>query len=143
MTRIACLAILLGAVLCRPVDAAAADLRVVVEGLRNDKGHVNFGLYDDADKFPGRAGVIQSGRAKIEGGRALFIFRDLKPGRYAVSLFHDENDDGQFNRSLIGLPLEGYGFSNNPRVVLSAPSFDACAITVGDAGAETTIKIAY
>ncbi|HVO13680.1 MAG TPA: DUF2141 domain-containing protein [Alphaproteobacteria bacterium] len=143
MTRIACLAILLGALLCRPVGAAAADLRVTVEGLRNDKGHVSFGLYDEPDKFPGRAGVIQGGRAKIEGGRAVFTFHDLTPGRYAVSLFHDENDDGKFDRSLIGLPLEGYGFSNNPKVVLSAPSFDDCAVTVGEAGAETTIKIAY
>jgi uncharacterized protein (DUF2141 family) len=143
MIRIACLALVVGVLIGRPVDAAAADLRVVVEGLRSDKGHVNLGLYDDPDKFPGRAGVIQSGRAKIQAGRAEFTFRDLKPGRYAVSLFHDENDDGQFNRSLIGLPLEGYGFSNNPRVVLSAPSFDACAVAVGQAGAETTVKIAY
>jgi uncharacterized protein (DUF2141 family) len=143
MMRIACLAFLLGVLLGGPVDAAAADLRVTVDGLHSDKGHVNLGLYDEPDKFPGRAGVIQSGRAKIEGGRAVFVFHDLKPGRYAVSLFHDENDDGQFNRSLIGLPLEGYGFSNNPKVALSAPSFDACAVAVGEAGAQTTIKIAY
>lgn len=143
MTRIACLAILLGALLCRPDGASAADLRVTVDGLRSDKGHVSFGLYDDPDKFPGRAGVIQGGLAKIAGGRAVFTFHDLKPGRYAVSLFHDENDDGKFDRSLIGLPLEGYGFSNNPRVVLSAPSFDDCAVAVSAAGAQITIKVAY
>ena len=143
MMRIACLALLLGVLFCRPVGAAAAELRVTVEGLRSDKGHVSFGLYDNSDKFPGRAGVIEGGRAKIQGGRAVFIFHDLKPGRYAVSVFHDENDDGQFNRSLIGLPLEGYGFSNNPRVVLSAPSFDDAAVTVGDAAAATTIRMAY
>jgi uncharacterized protein (DUF2141 family) len=143
MMRFAAAALLLGALLCGPADAGAADLRVTVDGLRSDNGHVNFGLYDQPDKFPGRAGVIEGGRAKIEGGRAVFVFRDLKPGRYAVSVFHDENDNGKFDRSLIGLPLEGYGFSNNAKVTLTTPPFDEAAVTVGEAGATTTITIVY
>ncbi|MGE5147744.1 MAG: DUF2141 domain-containing protein [Candidatus Eiseniibacteriota bacterium] len=141
--RFASAALLLYALLGRPAGADAADLRVTVEGLRSDKGHVHFALYDNPDKFPDRAGVIDGGRSKIAGGRAVFVFRNLKPGRYAVSVFHDENDDGKFNRSLIGLPLEGYGFSNNAKVTLSAPPFDKAAITVPESGLSTAITIVY
>jgi uncharacterized protein (DUF2141 family) len=141
--RFACAALLLGALLSRPAGADAADLRVTVEGLRSDKGHVSFGLYDQPDKFPDRAGVIEGGRAKVAGGRAVFVFQNLKPGRYAVSVFHDENDNGKFDRSLIGLPLEGYGFSNNAKVKLSTPPFSEAAVTVPETGASTTITIVY
>lgn len=143
MIRFAGTVLFLCALLGRPADAEAADLRVTVEGLRNDKGHVRFALYNEPDRFPDRAGVIEGGRAKVVGGRAVFVFQNVKPGRYAVSVFHDENDDGKFNRSLIGLPLEGYGFSNNAKVTLSAPSFTEAAFTVPEAGASIAITIVY
>jgi uncharacterized protein (DUF2141 family) len=143
MMRLVSAALLLSALLVPSAGAAAADLRVVVEGLRTDKGHVEFALYDKAETFPDRAGVIEGGHAKIMGGRAVYVFQSLKPGRYAVTLFHDENDDGKFNRSLIGLPLEGYGFSNDAKVMLGPPSFDKAAFDVGETGATITIHIVY
>ena len=136
--------VLLGLLLSGPATAGdGVDLTVAVVGLRGDKGHVHFGLYDNADKFPTRAGVIKFGRAALEGGRAVFVFHDLTPGRYAISVFHDENDNGKFDRTMIGLPLEGYGFSNDAKVVLSPPTFMEAAFTVGDTGATTTITIKY
>jgi uncharacterized protein (DUF2141 family) len=143
MKRLAHVILLLGLVLSGPAAAESVDLSVTVDGLRSDKGHVHFGLYDKADKFPSRAGVITTGRATIQGGRAVYVFHDLAPGRYALSVFHDENDNGKFDRSMIGLPLEGYGFSNDAKVMLSPPSFKDAAFAVGDAGASVTITIVY
>lgn len=135
--------LLLGALLSAPAAAGGADLTVTVVGLRSDKGEVRFGLYDRPDRFPHGDGVIKTGVARIDGGRAVHVFRDLAPGRYAVSVFHDEDGDGKFDRSLIGLPLEGYGFSNDAKVVLSPPSFKEAALTVGDAGGTCVINIVY
>lgn len=135
--------LLLGLLLGGPAAAEGVDLSVTVVGLRSDRGHVNFGLYDKAEKFPSRAGVIKIGQATIRDGRAVFVFHDLAPGRYAISVFHDENDNGKFDRTVIGLPLEGYGFSNDAKVMLSPPSFKEAAFTVGDTGASATITIVY
>ena len=38
-------------------------------------------------------------------GRAqTIVFADLPPGLYAVVVFHDENDDSQFNKGMFGRP---------------------------------------
>ena len=135
--------VLLGLLASAPAAADGSELTVTVVDLRNDKGHVRFGLYDRENDFPSSAGVIKSGVAPIAGGRAFFVFRDLPPGSYAVTVFHDEDDDGKFDRSLIGLPLEGYGFSNDAKVFLAPPSFREAAFSVGEADASVVIRIVY
>jgi uncharacterized protein (DUF2141 family) len=104
---------------------------VRVTGLRSDSGSVRCSLYDDADGFPeGQKHVVGRARAVPSGKAATCTI--AAPGRgkrYAVVIHHDENDDGKFQRSSLGMPLEGYGFSNNVRPVLAAPSFEACAFS--------------
>ena len=42
-----------------------------------------------------------------------YTFKNLSEGDYAIKLYHDENDNGLLDTNLVGLPSEGYGFSNN------------------------------
>jgi uncharacterized protein (DUF2141 family) len=71
--------------------------------------------------------------APIQGGQAICEFKALPPDTYALTVFHDENGDGKFNRRL-GYPLEGYGFSNNVNPRFSAPSFDQCKVEYAGKG---------
>ena len=64
------------------------------------------------------------------------IFPDVKPGTYAVKVFHDMNSDGKLNTSWVGWPQEPYGFSNDAPVNMGPPSFKLAAITVKE-GAQT------
>ena len=41
---------------------------------------------------------------------------NLLPGTYAMSVVDDCNRDYQLNRNIFGIPQEGFGISNNPRV---------------------------
>ena len=47
-----------------------------------------------------------------------------EPGTYAVAVYHDENANVKFDKNWFGLPVEGYGISNNPTFFLRAPAFD-------------------
>ncbi len=68
----------------------------------------------------------------------LLIYRDLPAGRYALSLFHDENGNGKLDSNVAGIPIERYGFSRDARGRMGAPDFDAAAIELqGD----TTITV--
>jgi len=49
---------------------------------------------------------------------------DLEPGWYMVAVFQDENENGELDSSFLGPPTEPYGFSNNARGLLGAPSFE-------------------
>ncbi|MCF8481454.1 MAG: DUF2141 domain-containing protein [Rhodospirillum sp.] len=105
-------------------------LAVAITGLRSDKGLVRLALYDQADRFPKRDGVIRTIRVSPDGEKAEALFTDLPEGRYAIAFFHDENDNGKFDQGLLGVPMEGFGFSRDARVLLGPPSFEDAALTV-------------
>lgn len=114
-------------------DSPPAEDKIVVRvtALRNSSGSVRCSLYDDADGFPtSQKHVIARTRAVPSDKSATCTFSTpSRSKKYAVVIHHDENDDGQFQRNALGMPLEGYGFSNNVRPVVSAPSFSECAFT--------------
>jgi uncharacterized protein (DUF2141 family) len=135
--------------------AQTAELRLTITGIRSDTGELLIGLYASSNGFgsaianatksglmadPGRI-VGVSIRAKA--GEQSAVFTQLRPGRYAAVVFHDENDDGRLDANEMGVPTEGYGFSNDARGLLSAPSFDAAAITIGSADVGATIHLSY
>ncbi len=103
------------------------DLFVIVSGLRSQEGNVHIALYDDPDRFPDSDGMIVKVEATIVDGAARHKFTGLAPKHYAVAVYHDENDNDEFDQGFLGIPLEDYGFSNNAAVFLGPPSFDDVA----------------
>lgn len=84
-----------------------------------------------------------SQRVRARRGTAVVTFRGIKPGRYAVMAFHDEDGDGRMGRTSIGAPSEGWGFSRDARGTMSAPSFEQAAINVSAAGAVVPVHLVY
>jgi uncharacterized protein (DUF2141 family) len=76
-------------------------------------------------------------------GNKTTIELQLPTGRYAIAVLHDENSNHKLDRNIVGWPKEGFGFSNNPKVNLSAPSFDSAAMQVSCPVTETTIHLIY
>lgn len=103
------------------------DLVVIVSGLRSQEGNVHIALYDDPDQFPDPNGMIDTAEATIIDGTARHNFTGLPSKRYAIAVYHDENDNDEFDQGFLGIPLEDYAFSNNAKVFLGPPSFDDAA----------------
>jgi uncharacterized protein (DUF2141 family) len=74
---------------------------------------------------------------KADGRTVRVTFTDVRPGTYAVKVFHDINSDRKLNTNWVGWPQEPYGFSNDAPVNMGPPSFKAAAVAVKD-GAQTT-----
>ncbi len=119
----------------------AAELTVEVLGLRSNDGAVHYGLYNQPGKFPDYDGRFAGAQADIIERRAVMVFKDLKPGRYALAVYHDENANGEFDQFIFGLPLEDYGFSNDAPVFFGPPSFAAAAVTVPPEGLRISIRV--
>lgn len=125
-------------------SAGAAELRVTAVGLRNAQGTMRFALYNRPQGFAtteGRLAFRDIPIVSTEGTTA--VFADLPPGRYALAVFHDENDNDEFDTNFLGIPREGFGFSRDPAVFLSAPGFDDCALDLGTEDRIATIRIKY
>lgn len=116
-----------GLLACGIAQAAPAPNRATISvnvgPLRNSNGSLACRLHGSPKGFP-RAGGIVSQRVKIEGSTARCVFEDVTPGTYAVVVHHDENDNRQCDRSRLGIPLEGYGVSNNHTYALRPPAWE-------------------
>ena len=110
--------------------AFAAELTVHLHGIRAQTGLLKVALVDSQDAWDGKAAPVQGDGAPPEGEDASFTFKDLQPGHYAVMITHDENGNGKLDTNVVGMPLEGYGFSNNPRV-MRKPTWDEARFEIG------------
>ncbi|MUL36239.1 DUF2141 domain-containing protein [Gloeocapsopsis dulcis] len=118
-------------------------LTVVVDGITRPRGQVCFRLYDKDKGFPqSAAGVIQSGCTNAQGTSVIAEFHALQPGTYAVTVFHDENNDQKLNTNFLGIPREGFGISNNPPVKIGAPKFNNASFSV-EGNTTITVNMRY
>jgi uncharacterized protein (DUF2141 family) len=107
--------------------AALVELTVRVQGLKNDRGQVAVALFASASGFPQREHAFRGQLSRIERGRAQVQFRALPPGTYSVAVLHDENENKKMDFNFLGMPLEGYGFSNDASALFGPPSFERAA----------------
>jgi uncharacterized protein (DUF2141 family) len=62
--------------------------------------------------------------AAIRNRRAVCVFRNVRPGVYAISAFHDENRNKELDTNFLGIPTEGWCTSRNAKGFLGPPKFD-------------------
>ena len=151
--RAAAFAIAATAALAAPAAAAPAGclgtpsdtwLTVAVDGLRNGNGLLTVALYpDDSRQFLAKGGTIKNNRFNATAPTTRACIFVPKPGVYAVAVYHDEDASRKLNRSGLGLPTEGFGFSNNPATVAGLPAFRSVRLNVPKSGLTTHIKLRY
>lgn len=115
--------------------AGAADLRVVVEGLRSTEGQILVAVCPEASFTT--AECPHTARAPAAAGEV--VVTDVPPGSYAVQAIHDENGNGDLDRRFGLLPQEGIGFSRDAPMRRGPPSFGDAAI---DLRGDGTISLA-
>lgn len=124
--------------------AGGPAIEIEVVGLRNDTGQVGCSLFASPDGFPSDGDkVVRHVWALIEGRKALCTFAGMPAGRYAVVVFHDENSNGQFDKNSLGLPLEGFGFSNDASIMFGPPSFKSASFDYSGGNFHQAVKIRY
>lgn len=122
---------------------SAADLHIDVSGLRSDRGDLRVALFRTPEDFPKSEGRFRESIVPARGGRVPVVFADVPPGTYAIAAFHDENGNGSFDRGLLGVPLEGYGFGNDARIGFGPPDFSDAAVTVDGEPVRVRFTIRY
>lgn len=123
--------------------APAADLTVIVSGVRDASGSVSAGIFNSESSFAKASEAYASFRIKATPGSVGFTVHGLPPGRYAVTAYHDENGNGTLDFDPTGVPTEGYGVSNDARNPLAPPEFAKAAFELRDQNKSVTIKIVY
>jgi len=144
---VAWFAALMLATIAAPASAQSPcpGIHVKILNIKNSTGTVACALFESPDGFPNdylrtatNVMVI-----KIRKDQARCDFEDIPPGTYAMAVIHDENMNGKLDANWLGIPLEGYGFSNDAKAAMGAPSFSAASFQYNGQNLDLTMRLEY
>lgn len=114
---------------------AQFELKIEIQNLESNKGVVIVDLLDKGEK------TIEAKTCKISDNRCTVIFKELKNDQYAIRYFHDANANDELDTNILGIPKEGFGFSNDAFGKFGPKKFSEWLFTVsGDSEIKMTTR---
>ncbi|MGB8699260.1 MAG: DUF2141 domain-containing protein [Thermosynechococcaceae cyanobacterium] len=120
----------------------SSSLEVKLNGLKSANGQVCLTVFSGPKGFPagGQGSNLMASRCIALGkGGSQVTFENLPLGIYAIAVIHDSNSDGRLNTNPLGIPSEGFGFSNNPPLRFGPAKFGDAQVFVS--GTKTLVQI--
>ncbi len=127
-TLIIAMGLMLGMV---PAKKEEFTLTVTVGNLRNENGYIAVALHNGDTDFPEKD-AFMSQYVEADGSSIEVVFKNVPAGEYAIAVMHDENGNEDLDFNSYGMPLEGYGFSNEAMGEQGPPDFQDAAFDVGE-----------
>jgi uncharacterized protein (DUF2141 family) len=121
----------------------AATLVISVSNIKTDVGSMNFAVFDNKDAWLGDDVVVKRSLVVVDemNDGVIVTEFELEPGDYAVSVHHDDNDNGKMDTNFIGIPKEPIGLSNGAVAKFGPPKSTDAVLTISEDGAKMGIKL--
>ena len=120
------------------------ELRWVLLGVDPDEGgSIRCALYRNDRDWLNRARAYRRSGARASRRQVACVFRRVPAGTYAMAALHDADNDREMDKSLIGLPQEGFAISRDEHDRMSAPDFDQAAVQFDGNEARFTSRMRY
>lgn len=117
---------------------AQGKVEVTVKNIQELKGTIRMAVYSGEDNFMEKE--LTSKNVKVTGKEVIVVFENVKAGEYAISTYHDVDNNNELNTGFMGIPKEPYGFSNDARGTFGPPTYEKAKFKVtGDT--KTSIKV--
>lgn len=126
-----------------PEIMLAANLTCLIKGLEHLEGSLHIAFYNSADTFLKDGKQMASCKNNQPLKKDSRLVCPLPAGKYAAAVYHDENSNGKLDTNFLGIPKEGYGFSNNASGSFGPPKYKDAAFTMGESDQETSILLKY
>ena len=121
-------------------DLLITSIQVEVSEFNNISGLLAIAVFDNSSSFESKNEPYRDSTLAVAHSEMTIVIENINPGNYAISVFHDEDSNNELNANIFGIPQEGFGFSNNPSIGFSAPTYDECEFTIEE-GVNLSIPI--
>lgn len=109
----------------------SGSLTLTIQNIPEQRGVVRILLFNQAAGFPDDVEKsYKQANVKATGKSVQVVFEGLPKGQYALSVFHDVMETGKLRTNALGIPKDGYGFSNNATGSFGPPSFSKASFSV-------------
>ena len=123
-------------------QSSPTSLQVSISGASSDAGSIRILVFSKPSGFPDQVKqAVRSISLPPKSGKANFKLTDLPAGTYAIGVIHDLDNNGKLSTNAVGYPIEKFGFSNNPKVYFSPPSFEKASFVLGKTPMKVTISL--
>lgn len=110
-----------------PLFAQTASLTLKVTNIQPLTGNVMVAVFNSKETYFDIDKMFAGCEIPADSAVVSYTFQGLPVGTYAITIYHDEDGNGEMNRSWIGMPNEGYAFSNNYTSLIKPASFSDAA----------------
>ena len=119
-------------------EITGSTIEIEITNIDNSEGKMLIGLYNSEDNW---LGALYKGTfGKIEHGKSEAVFTDIPHGTYAISVFHDEDNDGELD-TFLGIPTEDTGSSNNAPANFGPPKWEVAKFELKENTVKQSIKL--
>lgn len=115
-------------------------LNISVTDFKSQEGKLNVAIFNSEQNFDDKTNWVLAAEYDVASATVDVQIKNLPSGEYAVSVYHDKNDNNELDQNFLGIPTEGFGFSNNAMGTFGPPSFDQAKIQI-DSGVTKNISI--
>jgi len=107
------------------------NVKVEITGVRSFEGKIIMGVYISSQRFEEKkdSRIITIEKSGLKNQKLNSSFY-LEPGTYGLSILDDENNNTKMDFNFIGMPKEGFGFSNYYHSGFTYPKFQNFAFTI-------------
>lgn len=126
------------------------ELTLELSGIKNEQGSILVYIHDNRDSYYSDDNIFidsisffRKKKIKAASSKMTIVFDNIPEGRYAITSYHDEDDDGRLDRMIIptGMPSEPYGSTNGSVALLSKGSFEEALVEVKGPKTSVAIKL--
>jgi uncharacterized protein (DUF2141 family) len=116
-------------------------LSITFKNIKPAEGQLMVALCNSAENFEQRVNPYKDKLVPVTGSSVTVTFTGLPAGEYGVKTIHDKNSNTKMDTNLVGIPTEGFGFSNDVMGSMGPPKFKAAKFSVnGDKNISITLK---
>jgi uncharacterized protein (DUF2141 family) len=113
-------------------ETEKSTITVEIDNIKTSTGQIIISAYTSEKEFTDNPKYFyRFDKKNVQNGKLKCVIKDLQPGKYSFTLLDDTNKNDKMDYNFVGLPKEGYGFSNNLKAsIKGAPNYNECLVNI-------------